>query len=72
MMASTSSTEPKRELEALLKVKKGHRPVFKLGPDDAFRFETETVSIKRDSPLKVVDAEGDHGERRFHFIGVLE
>src|SRR5882672_8877675 len=61
---------PERQLQPCLQIKEGHRPMLELCADDALCSETQPVAIEPERPFQIVDADGDHGDSRFHAIAL--
>ena len=57
---------PDRELEPVLQLEEGNRPVLELSADDAFARESEPVAIEAQRAFQVVDADGQDGDPRLH------
>src|SRR5438128_2156246 len=65
-VAGDAGPRPERELQAGLQVEEGDGAVLELLADDALRRQAEAVAVEAQRPLQVVDAQGEHGDPRFH------
>src|SRR5688572_12165247 len=65
-IVSNACARPNRQSQTGLEIKKGDRSILELTPNYSGRREPETISIKRDSSLKVVNSDGDDGNSRLH------
>jgi hypothetical protein len=59
-------SRPDGEFQSCLQIKEGNRSVLKLLPDDAFGFESQSVTVEMQRALEVVHAEGNHCDSCVH------
>ena len=59
-------SRPESQLQTSLQIKESNRTMFELFSDDAFGRETQAITVEANSPIEIINTQGNYSDAGLH------